>query len=332
MIQNARRIDGVRCGALLLAAITMIGVARPAHAYQKQRMPAAPPPATAASDTGGAASDTSAAGHVVDPITAATRAYQTSGIARTVVQGNFLTFPYGHSQPTLTCTVLRACVIELEPGEIVLARISGDTERWEISPAPAGPDGRTVLIVVKPRDCDITTNLVLATDRRLYDLTLDAPPCRGRSTNPQQPYVRHVRFYYPDETIARWAMAPAPAPVRITPDVLSLNFAYRVKKDRRFPWRPAQVFDDGAHVYIKLPHEARHAEAPVLFVLESDGSKVLINYSVIGGDTYVTDRLFDRAVFVTGVDGKERRVLIERQGGLASEDEPPRPALPFGSR
>jgi type IV secretion system protein VirB9 len=91
-----------------------------------------------------------------------------------------------------------------------------------------------VLIVAKPRECDITTNLVLATDRRLYDLTLDAPPCRGRSTNPQQPYVRHVRFYYPDEMIAQWAKPPDPAPVRVAPDVLSLNFGYRVKKDRQF--------------------------------------------------------------------------------------------------
>jgi P-type conjugative transfer protein TrbG len=261
-----------------------------------------------------------------DPITLATREYQTSGIARTVVQGNFVTFPYGHAQPTLTCTVLRACVIELEPGESVLSRIAGDTERWEISAAPAGADGHTLLIVVKPRECDITTNLVLATDRRLYDLTLDAPPCRGRSTNPQQPYARHVRFYYPDETIEQWAKAPAPA-VRIAPDVATLNFGYRVKRDRQFPWTPAQVFDDGARVYVKLPPEARHAEAPVLFALEADGSKVLVNYAVLGGDTYVTDRLFDRAVLVAGVEGEERQVLIER----ASIEEDAAPVHPFGA-
>jgi len=266
-----------------------------------------------------------------DPITAATRDYQWSGVARTVLQGNFVTFPFGHAQPTLSCTVLRACVIELEPGETVLSRISGDTERWEITPAPAGPDGRTVLIVVKPRDCDITTNLVLATDRRLYDLTLDAPPCKGRGTdptNPQQGYARHVRFYYPDETLERWAKPAPPAPVRVAPDVLSLNFAYRVKKDRHFPWAPAQVFDDGARVYIKLPEEARHAEAPVLFVLESDGSKLLLNYSLVG-DTYVTDRLFDRAVLVAGVGGTERRVTIERKE-VADQADAAHPVHPFG--
>ena len=312
---------------LRAALVVAIAFAPPAHAQQQHRRSSHPELAAAAvpADTGRPESDTTPARAVGDPIAAATREYQASGIARTVVQGNFLTFPYGHAQPTLTCTVLRACVIELEPGEIVLSRIAGDTERWEIAAAPAGPDGRTLLIVVKPRDCDITTNLVLATDRRLYDLTLDAPPCKGRSTNPQQPYVRHVRFYYPDEMIAQWAKPPEPAPVRVAPDVLSLNFGYRVKKDRHFPWAPAQVFDDGARVYIKLPQEARHAEAPVLFVLDSDDSKVLVNYAVVAGDTYVTDRLFDRAVLVAGVDGQERQVLIERTGIEESTGSPPNP-------
>ena len=251
--------------------------------------------------------DTDRAGR--DAVAIATSEYQRGTTARTVVEGNFVTFPFGHSQPTLTCTVLRACVIQLQPGEVVLSKISGDTERWEITPAPAGQDGRTTLVVVKPRDCDLTTNLVLSTDRRLYDLTLDAPPCKTRSTNPQQVYVRHVRFYYPDETVATWA---EPAPARVAPDVAALNFGYRVKKDRKFPWAPAQVFDDGARVYIKLPEEARHSEAPALFVYEADGSKALLNYTLAGGDTYVTDRLFQRAVLLMGVDGKERRVVIER--------------------
>ena len=322
MIPTRRESSTRVCAAVLVA----VAFAHAAHA-QEQRPSTAHSQlaAVARADTGRPKRDTTPAAPVGDPIAAATREYQTTGIARTVVQGNFLTFPYAHAQPTLTCTVLRACVIELEPGEIVLAKIAGDTERWEIAPAPAGPDGRTVLIVVKPRDCDITTNLVLATDRRLYDLTLDAPPCKGRSTNPQQPYARHVRFYYPDELIAEWAKPPQPAPVRIAPDVLSLNFRYRVKKDRHFPWAPAQVFDDGARVYIKLPDDARHAEAPVLFILESDGSKVLVNYAVVGGDTYVTDRLFDRAVLVAGVGGKERQVMIERMDPKQETARAPNP-------
>ena len=249
-----------------------------------------------------------------DEITTATRDFLATGVARVVRQGSFITFPYGHSQPTVTCARLRACVIELEPGEIVLSRIAGDLTRWEVTPAAAGPDGRTTLVVVKPKDCDLTTNLVLATDRRIYDLTLDSPPCRataGRSeTNPQDPYARHVRFYYPDQTVALWSR---PAPPRIDADVAELNFNYDVRRDKHFPWRPAQVFDDGAHVYIKLPESARHSEAPALFIVAEDGSRTLLNYSVIG-DTYVTDRVFKQAVLVVGVDGKERKVALERRG------------------
>ena len=321
------RIVGNTCWAVTAVLLGALASAPPVHAQQERGLARTPFAATVRADTGRSTSDTAPTAIVGDPIAAATREYQASGIARTVAQGNFLTFPYGHAQPTLTCTVLRACVIELEPGEIVLSRIAGDTERWEISPAPAGPDGRTVLIVVKPHECDITTNLVLATDRRLYDLTLDAPPCKGRSTNPQQPYVRHVRFYYPDDMIAQLAK-PGAAPVRIGADVLSLNFAYRVQKDRHFPWAPAQVFDDGARVYLKLPAEARHGEAPVLFVLEADGSRVLVNYAVVGGDTYVTDRLFDRAVLVAGVGGQEQQVLIER---TEIEENPASALNPFGA-
>lgn len=268
-----------------------------------------------AHDSAPAAATTTSTADTGDAVASATREYRATGVARTVVQGSFLTVPYAHAQPTLTCTVLRACVIELQPGEIVLSRIAGDTERWEIAPAVAGTDGKTTLVVVKPRECDVTTNVVLATDRHLYDLTLDSPPCKGRSTNPQQPYVRHVRFYYPDETVATWTKPSNPTPARVGADVATLNFAYAVKKDRKFPWAPAQVFDDGTRVYIKLPEQARSAEAPVLFALEADGSKTLINYSVTNPDTYVTDRLFDRAALVVGIDGKEQRVVIERQSG-----------------
>lgn len=261
------------------------------------------------------AAKSSSAPDTNDAVASATRDYRATGVARAVAQGSFLTVPYGHAQPTLTCTVLRACIIELQHGEIVLSRIAGDTERWEIAPAAAGTDGKTTLVVVKPRECDVTTNVVLATDRHLYDLTLDSPPCKARSTNPQEPYVRHVRFYYPDETITTWTK-PSPSPeAKVGADVVTLNFAYEVKRDRKFPWMPDQVFDDGTRVYIKLPAEARSAEAPVLFAIEGDGSKTLINYSVVDPDTYVTDRLFDRAALIAGIDGKERRVLIERKNG-----------------
>jgi type IV secretion system protein TrbG len=253
-----------------------------------------------------------------DPIDAATREYRLRGLARTVAQGNFVAFPYGHSEPVLTCTVLRACIIELESGETLANEpIAGDQVRWLITGARAGIAGRTTLVVIKPKDCDITTNLIIPTDRRIYDLTLDSPPCKGRTRNPQQPFVRHVRFYYPDEEASHFLRgaggelsASNNAPGAVQPD--RLNFDYGVKKDRRFPWAPAQVFDDGAHVFIKLPPEARSTVIPVLFVLGDDGVRTILNYTIRDG-LYVTDRTFRRGVLVISDGGKERRVQLENR-------------------
>src|SRR5260370_34274282 len=153
MMHRTRRTHPAPGAPLLVtlgAALGLIAAPGPLRAQLRRALPAHAPAATAARDTVRAARDTAARRSERDAITVATREYAASGIARTVVQGNFASFPFGHAQPTLICTVLRACVIELESGEVVLSRISGDTERWGITPAPSGPGGPTALIVAKP--------------------------------------------------------------------------------------------------------------------------------------------------------------------------------------
>jgi type IV secretion system protein TrbG len=264
-------------------------------------------------DQGAESTTSSGLRSTTDPVMAAARDYARTGVARTVEEGAFETFPYGHAQPTVVCAPLRACVIELESGESVLSKIAGDTQRWEIQMAPAGRDGRTSLVVVKPHDCGLTTNLVLATTAgRIYDLTLDSPPCRRSSLNPRGTYARHVRFYYPDTMVEAW-VAPPPAPAARAPstaDINMLNFAYRVTRERHVSWVPVAVFDDGAHCYIKLPPDAAHREAPVLFAMAEDGSKTLLNYNFTG-DSYVTDRVFRSAELVVGENGHERVVRLD---------------------
>ena len=268
---------------------------------------------------------------VGDPVDAAVAEYRRTGAARTIRQSSAVVYPFGHAQPTLTCAPLRACVIELQEGERLLSVIAGDTERWLISEAYAGEGGATPLVVVKPTGHDLTTNLVLATDRRLYELTLDAPPQVNAeaeaevevladggdaATNPQVLYTRRIRFYYPDEMVrlarqeeiqARRAEA-ASIPV-VNPDFRldNLNFDYRWMRGEHFPFDLEQVFDDGAHTYIKLPRSARHDVAPVLFVTEN-GERQILNYAVrpLGdGDLYyVTDRAIRQGVLVVGTEKK----------------------------
>lgn len=252
-----------------------------------------------------------------DPIAAATHEYRRTGTARPVKQGNSVAYPFGHSQPTLSCAVLRACIIELQPGEVVIGTIRGDTERWLLDQTSTGPDGRTVLLALKPTDCDLTSNLVVSTDRRVYHLTLDSPACTRRGTNPALNYTRHVRFYYPDDMVTEMAQQQhlAGRQISIGPaDATNLNFDYRWQRDRRYPWTPQQVFDDGVHTYIKLPPAARNAEAPVLFSLRPDGGKDIVNYAT-RGDFYISDRVLQRAALVVGVgrNRAEQQLVIENR-------------------
>ena len=145
---------------------------------------------------------------------AATEDYQRTGRARVVQTGTYSMVPFGHVQPTLQCAPLRVCTIELERGERIIDSSVADPVRWVVDFA-AGPDS-TPLIVTKPvalpNACDLTTNLMVTTTRRIYHVTLDSPPCpsQSESTNPDLPYMAHVKFYYPDETLVRHHGAAEP--------------------------------------------------------------------------------------------------------------------------
>jgi len=102
--------------------------------------------------------------------------YADGGRPEVLRTSNALIYPHGVYQPVLTCTVLRICIIELEPGETVLSMGSGDHVRWSLDHGQTGPGANTTYITVVPTDYDLTTNLVISTDRRMYHMTLDSPP------------------------------------------------------------------------------------------------------------------------------------------------------------
>jgi type IV secretion system protein VirB9 len=248
-------------------------------------------------------------------------------------------YRFGASEPVLTCTVLRACVIELETAEtLVDDPIAGDQARWIITTAKTGRGGASTLVVVKPKACDVSTNLVLSTDRRIYDVDLDSPPCSARDTNPKRAYTRHITFTYPNESVGS-AIAPASAPIGPAPDASeardssaatiappadSLNTKYRVvteargtfrlfrRKHSTFPWRPSAITDDGAHVYVSLPNMARKFASPVLYALEDDGSRTIVNY-VVRDTVIVTDRVFRRGVLVIPNGKREETLVFENR-------------------
>lgn len=268
---------------------------------------------------------------------AATADYQRTGRARVVQAGTYSMVPYGHIQPTVRCAPLRVCTIELQKGERVLDSALPDPERWVVDFA-AGPDS-TPLVVIKPvalpNACDLTTNLVVTTTRRIYQFTLDSPPCPGQeeSTNPELPYQTHLKFYYPDDALVTRHASAAGARAQgsdassgafassigessaamSVSDLGDLHFAYQVVPDRRFPWTPDVVFDNGRQTCVRLPPEAYHSDLAVLYELNAQGGYELVQYAVRDG-CMLTDRVMLRMVLVIAAGGGDPlRLLIVRR-------------------
>lgn len=202
--------------------------------------------------------------------------------------------------------------IALQEGEHLVGPgpvAAGDTVRWIIGDTISGSGATArVHILAKPTRPDLTTNLVINTDRRTYHLELRATP----ST-----YMASVSWTYPHDALIalanRNAVAAAAAPAATGVDVSALNFRYRIDGDRA-PWKPLRAFDDGRQVFIEFPAGISQGEMPPLFVTGAAGDAELVNYRT--QDRYmVVDRLFAAAELRLGDKRSEHRVRIVRDDG-----------------
>lgn len=197
--------------------------------------------------------------------------------------------------------------IALQEGEQLVGPgpvASGDTVRWMIGDTVSGTGALArVHILVKPTRSDISTNLVINTDRRTYHLELRANPTT---------YMASVSWTYPqDELIAlqrarEAAIGLTPVAAGIVLD--QLNFGYSFSGDKP-NWRPARAFDDGVRVYIEFPESISQGEMPPLFVIGAGGGAELVNYRV-SGRYMIVDRLFGEAELRIGDRKSEKRVRI----------------------
>jgi type IV secretion system protein VirB9 len=225
-------------------------------------------------------------------------------------------YSFGAGLPTVVCAPLRVCMVELQAGERILGEPQiGDSVRWIISPAMYGTGEQTTpVIVLKPQTPGLDTNLLVTTDRRAYYLRL---------ISKADDYVARVAFAYrDDDSSQKWQKQIAAQraianqeqrtaelpPAMIT--VEKMNFSYRVSGGDDHV-RPLRVFDDGTRTYIQMPNEIQNREAPVLLVVGSDGKSEITNYRV-KDQTYIVDRLFDRANLVLGSGKKAQKVEITR--------------------
>lgn len=195
--------------------------------------------------------------------------------------------------------------IALEPGESLTGAgpiAAGDTARWIIGDTESGAGlSRRVHILVKPTRPDITTNLVITTDRRIYMLELRAEA---------KPYMPAVAWAYPILPASQRTNIPA---TPIIPAAAARHYRYGITGDTP-PWRPVAVYDDGRRVYVEFPRGIAQGEMPPIFVLGADGEPQLVN-SRIYQNILIVDRIFGAAELRLGSGNRQQTVRIVRTDG-----------------
>jgi P-type conjugative transfer protein TrbG len=243
--------------------------------------------------------------------------------------------------PVMVCAPLRVCAVELEPGEHLHSQPQiGDSRRWEITPGMSGSGlDQTPLLVVKPIEPGLKTDLIIPTDRRTR---LTSDPTR---------FVSRLAFQCPADDRAKRAtfQAQQDATTRDAESIAqqkrardqeknkqagvlpmaenaldNLYFDYKLNGDPAC--RPERVLDDGQHTYLIYPNDGRFRELPTLLML-GNGRTELVNFRN-DGTRYIVDRLFDKAILVVGVGKKQTRVTIARATlfGCVAGGEDARPA------
>ena len=201
--------------------------------------------------------------------------------------------------------------VALEQGEQLVGSgpvAAGDTVRWIIGDTESGAGAaKRIHILVKPTRPDLTTNLVIDTDRRTYHLELRSD---------EKTYMAAVSWIYPqDQLIAlrqQNAAADAAAPVATGVDISALNFRYRVQGDSP-AWRPKRAFDYRRQVFIEFPSGIAQGEMPPLWVIGAEGDGQLVNYRV-RGNYMIVDRLFAAAELKLGAKHQEIVRIVRTDG------------------
>ena len=176
--------------------------------------------------------------------------------------------------------------IEFARGERFKGLAAGDIEGIAFK-----AQGRHLFI--KPRVSHLRTNLTVLTNRRSYEFDYSVSP--GAPDGTVRKAIYALRFIYPQPPV----IAVQHARQRIAADLehgpaLRRNFDYWYCGSLSL--KPEAVWDNGVQTWIRFG--ARQA-LPAIFVLGTDGSESLVNFSIRRGDV-VVQRVVKRLVLRRG--------------------------------
>lgn len=225
-------------------------------------------------------------------------------------------FTYGATQPSIVCAPLTICLLKLEPEEkLTKDGIQlGDATRWLITPTKSG---NQIILAIKPTDSGLRTTLAIMTSKRVYTIKLVSVSAQNKS-------MAITEFSYPEEIQKKWQeyydeqqqIKQNNTMPENGSDVSQLDFNFKVKG--KTSWKPTRVYTDGVHTFIQFPKTMASGDAPSLLALGnnkglfSSPTEELVNYRK-QGNTFVVDKVINKAELILGVGGSKEKVVIEHE-------------------
>jgi P-type conjugative transfer protein TrbG len=159
---------------------------------------------------------------------------------------------YSSYTPKIVCRPMYVTDVILQPGEIVTGVHPGDSVRWAFVPSKSGTgDAEQIHVLIKPLAADISTNVVINTDKRTYLLDL---------MSSAKDFMPSVSFSYPDDYLKTWDAflmekrksdsSVLSSGYSVNPEYLHLDYEIRCKDSLR--WKPLRVWDDGVKTFIQF--------------------------------------------------------------------------------
>lgn len=223
----------------------------------------------------------------------AVQRWERTGTAEALVgQGGDIRFAYGYSRPTITCSPLHICTIRLIAGETITSLAIGDTVRWIAEQSTAGD---TPVVMIKPTQGGISTNLVITTDAgRVYFMHLVAHAreympmvgffdpafiqrqqqtearevqrlrARVEAAEEESRQAREAAERRTAEHRERTVVAELPA-ADFDPTKLDFSMTCRPNSRAAADFVPARVFSTRTHTFVQLPQALEGRELPAVF-------------------------------------------------------------------
>ncbi|WP_299082926.1 TrbG/VirB9 family P-type conjugative transfer protein [uncultured Ruegeria sp.] len=216
---------------------------------------------------------------------------------------------FGESIPTLVCKPGQACLLELEPGEVVQDNVvQPDLVGWSVELRHRDIVPPQIYFAFKPLpEAPRKTNFFILTDQRVYTINLvkdlryntpilsfSYPDTQRREMAEKIEALKAAQKQKADAERAERAARTTRTGVSTTRGTVpadELDFDYRIMGTA--PFKPLRVYNDGRRTYVDLPTNYR-GDFPSVIGGRAESNRALNFRATKGGQQIVIDGVLGR--------------------------------------